>query len=260
LHVPAGYDGSTPRPLVFALHQFTDTGRGMQRLTGFDAIADRERFFVVYPDGIFRTWNAGRGSDVDDVGFIETLADQIQQDFNIDPTRIYATGASAGGMMAQYLACHSGLFAAIAPVMGSMTEANVQECASTGLPVLIIHGTADPVVPFEGGDTFAGPGNRVRFLSAPDNAAFWAERNECGAEPIRTPLPDSVPDDETKVVQVTFPACAPGQEVVLYEVEGGGHTWPGSNNRYPAFIVGRASREINASEVIWEFFSAHARP
>jgi polyhydroxybutyrate depolymerase len=256
LHVPAGYDGATPMPLVVALHQFTDTARGMERLTDFNAIADREGFFVLYPDGVRRSWNAGRGSGIDDVGYIVSLVGLIQSEYRIDPERIYATGASAGGMMAQYLACQTTLFAAIAPVMGSMTVANAHECESEGIPTLLIHGTEDPVVPFGGGETFAGPGNRVNFFSAPENAAFWAERNDCDQEAERLALPDTAPDDGTTINVVRYGGCSGSNDVVLYEIEGGGHTWPGHKNGYPAFIIGRTSWDLDASEVIWEFFAS----
>jgi polyhydroxybutyrate depolymerase len=252
LHVPDTCTDGQPVPLLLALHQFSDTARGMERLTGFNAIADREGFIVAYPQGRFRIWRVGEEADV---AFLDALIDALSAEYPIDPERIYATGASAGGMMIQYYACRGGRLAAIAPVMGSMEQANADACAdSARLPVLLIHGDADPVVPFGGGETPAGPGMRPVFLSAPENAAFWAARNGCGPDPRIEEIVHPVGGD--RALRSTWDC--PEAPVVFYQVVGGGHTWPGRHNRYPAFITGPTSQAIDASETVWGFLAGLA--
>ncbi|HPO31692.1 MAG TPA: acyclic terpene utilization AtuA family protein, partial [Candidatus Hydrogenedentes bacterium] len=177
LHVPGDVASRAPVPVLFALHQFSDTDRGMERLTGFNDLADAEGFIVVYPQGRFRVWNTGGERGEADLRFLEQLLDHVAGRYPVDLARVYATGASAGGMMAQYWARRSQRVAAIAPVMGSMSRGDMEAdppASGRPVPVLILHGDRDPVVPYNGGDTYAGPGRTARFLSAPENAAYWA--------------------------------------------------------------------------------------
>jgi polyhydroxybutyrate depolymerase len=259
MHAPKDIADRGAVPLVLALHQFSDTDKGMQNLTDFDALADAEGFVVVYPQGRWRVWNVWGKDSPDDVAFLNALIDSVSARYKIDPDRIYATGASAGGMMTQYFACMSDRLAAIAPVMGSIgTDWAATWPVQPPIPVLIMHGTKDPVIPFNGGDTNAGPGQKVTFLSARDNAAFWAKRNGCGDTPTEETLPDADPGDHFYVKKWTW-SCDPAREVLLYEIGGGGHTWAGHKNWYPQFIVGPAAPAPDATRVIWEFFKAHRR-
>ena len=261
VHMPAALVSETPAPLVIALHQFSDTARGMRRLTGFDALADTEGFMVVYPDGIQRRWRVGeRGGRMDDVDFLLALIEAVNSRHPVDRSRIYVTGASAGGMMAQFFACETGVPAAIAPVMGSMTTANAANC-NTGMPipVLLIHGVEDPVVPYAGTDTNPVPGQEGGFLAAEANAAFWAEKNGCADEPIRLVLPNEHEDDDSVATRIAYAGCPEAAPVLLYSIEGGGHTWPGRKNYYPRFVVGPTAYAIDATQVIWDFFKQFQR-
>jgi len=259
LHVPPNLDQTRQYPLVLALHQFTDTPEGTEKLSGFSALADQEGFLVAYPKGIMRGWNAGMRDGPDDVAFCEALVDDVAAKFPVDRDRVYACGLSAGGMMSQYLLCRSDRFAAAAAIAGSLTQGAAETCSTSGArPVLLIHGTEDPVVPFGGGETYAGPGMKPVFLSNEAGAAFWAARNGCAGTPVREELPATVADDPTRVIRYTFD-CPAGAEVLRYDVVGGGHTWPGGKNWYPAFIVGATSRQLDATAVIWAFFAAHRR-
>ncbi len=259
MHVPANIADKGAVPLVLALHQFSDTDKGMQTVTGFDALADSEGFVVVYPQGQWRVWNVWGNKSPDDVAFLNALIDSVSARCKIDPDRIYATGASAGGMMTQYFACMSDRLAAIAPVMGSMTtDWAANWPVQPPIPVLFLHGTKDPVIPFNGGDTNAGPGRNVHFLSAQENAAFWAKRNGCGDTPTAEIVPDAASGDEFHVKKWTW-SCDPAREVLFYEIGGGGHTWAGHKNWYPSFIVGPTAPEPDATRVIWNFFKAHRR-
>ena len=183
LHVPDDLPADTAVPLVLALHQFSDTPRGMQMLTGFNAMADREGFIVAYPKGQWRIWRSGVNDDDRDLRFLIALLDDLEARYPIDPARIYATGASAGAMMIQRLATHTGRLAAIAPVMGSLsTDFPAAASAPAPLPVLVMHGMEDPVIPYEGGAA-GGPHDSL-FLSAQATAAFWAQVNGCESEPV----------------------------------------------------------------------------
>lgn len=262
LHVPPNLDRTKTYPLVLALHQFSDTPEGTEKLTGFSTLADREGFLVAYPKGEFpRTWNPGMRSGPDDVAFLEALVDALAKAYPVDMKRVYACGLSAGGMMSQWLACKSDRFAAVAAIAGSLTQAAVDSVTNDKrtASVLLMHGSADPVVPYNGGETPAGPGMKPTFLSAEAGAQFWADRAGCTGTPARVELPPVAANDPTRVIQYTFPCTAP-TEVVRYEITGAGHTWPGHNNWYPQFIVGATSQQIDATAEMWAFFRRHAKP
>lgn len=205
LHVPPDLDRTQQYPLVLALHQFTDTPEGTERLSGFSDLADREGFLVAYPKGIMRGWNAGMREAPDDVAFCEALIDQIATQYPVDRDRIYACGLSAGGMMSQYLLCRSDRLAAAAAMAGSLTQDVADGCSTVGpRPVLLIHGTEDPVVPFDGGETYAGPGMRPVFLSNEAGAQFWATKNGCNGEANREELAPRTPNAPTRVLRYTL--------------------------------------------------------
>ena len=256
LYVPSGYRAGLSLPLVLALHQFSDTAKGMAWLTGFNPLADQEGFFVAYPQGTSRRWRLEAKEDVD---FLLALIDHLCTEYAIDEKRIYATGASAGGMMVQALAARTDRLAAIAPVMGTVPQGLLEGPRPPGrLPVLLMHGTQDPILAFGEATETVEAGPHGVLMSAPANAAWWAQHNGCEGEAEYVALPDKHPDDGTTVKRITYP-CDKDREVILYRIEGGGHTWPGHENWYPRFIVGPTSEEIDATATIWYFFKRHAR-
>jgi polyhydroxybutyrate depolymerase len=237
-----------------------DLVSAIRTLTRFDAKADREGALVLYPEAVDNYWNDGRGlsryrsqaENVDDAGFIAALIGHVAQSTPIDRRRVYVTGASNGAMMAYRLACtQPDRFAAIAAVAGNLPAR--LECAPTRpTPVLIINGTADPLMPWKGGEVRAGAQRLGQVLSAPATADRWAAINRCDR-------PTEVPRDGTRVFRRDFGRCAAGSAVVVYRVEGGGHTWPGGPQQTAPALVGRTSRDLNATDVIWDFFSSHVR-
>ncbi len=251
--------GGGPLPLILVFHAAGAHGAGMARHTGFDRLAGREGFAVAYPEGLNRRWNDGRGGSgrgADDVGFVRALLDTLAREIGLDTGRIYATGISNGGMFVHRLACElPGTLAAIAPVAAALPVAVAERCAGA-LPVALLafQGTADPFVPYAGGGATRRTGP---VLSAARSAAFWARVNGCAATPEDGGVTDTVTDG-TRVRRQSYPGCRTGRSVVLYTIEGGGHTWPGGPAA--ASRVGRASREVDATEVIWDFFRRHARP
>ena len=266
VHISSSYDQERPTPLVFVLHGGGGTGKGMIKLTSFNAVADKENFIIAYPDGFEKHWNDGRGiqwqahiENTDDVGFISALIDHLSDELNIDARKIYVTGISNGGMMSHRLGYElSQRIAAISPVASNIpvNQASVWS-PSRPVPVLIINGTDDPLVPWDGGDIHFGKNKLGEVLSVADTVKFWVEKDQCPSSPIVTQLSDKDPADGTTVRKEVYGGCQDGAEVVLYAIEGGGHTWPGGLQYLPESVIGRTSREFNASEIIWQFFKEH---
>jgi len=261
IHLPRSLRSNKAFPVVFVLHGGQSNARQMERYTGLSDIADGEEFLVVYPEGINRHWNDGRDAapQVDDVGFVVALLEQLKERYNIDMKRIYATGISNGGMFSQRLACElSGSFAAIASVAASMPETQFRRCnPSRPISVLMMHGTADPLISYEGGAMPAGTlgGNVVSVRKVID---FWSAKDRCKRQ-ITIDLPDRDLADGTTTRRDRYVQCAAGTEVVLYTLIGGGHTLPGGRQYLPKRLIGNTSRDIDGSQVIWEFFAAHPK-
>jgi polyhydroxybutyrate depolymerase len=258
LHVPPG----DPIGLVLSLHGGGGTGIGQQGLTDFDNIADANNLLVVYPDGYDKSWADGRGASpadrrhVDDVGFLVGLAGKLQTDYNIAPGHVFATGMSNGGFMTNKLACdRADVFAAIAPVAGTL-GASVACNPVRPVSVLEVHGTADPLVPFKGGNV-RGRGGVSRSISVANMVNNWRLADGCQGDPSAQVLPNV--GDGTVVHRFASTACAASSEVVFYQIDNGGHTWPGGKQYLPRAIIGSTTRALDASEVIAQFFLAHAR-
>jgi polyhydroxybutyrate depolymerase len=257
LYIPEKLDRTQPAPLVLALHGAAMTSTMMEGFCGLNKKADSAGFIVVYPDGTptggVQTWNAGglqpnlaRGKP-DDVKFLSALIDELQSSLKIDSTRIYATGMSNGGMMCYKLGdALSHRLAALAPVAGTMAVPSVKPARP--IPLLHIHCTADSIVPFDK-PARSGASRLMAFKSAPDSVRLWAEATLCEKEPRIETL------KEIKGVRIhTYPGRKNGGEVILYEIDGGGHVWPGQP--FPFRLI-RAEMRLDANDVIWDFFQRH---
>lgn len=264
IHIPPSSNESQPRPLVILLHGAGGTGKGMVKLTkgGLNTLSDQDGFIVVYPDGIEKRWNDGReGSrnkandqNVDDVRFISDLIDKLTEQFNIDPHRVYVSGMSNGAMMSYRLAVElSEKIAAIAPVVGNM-PVGLSGVPKRPMSVLIINGLKDPLIPWEGGYVHFRKFKQGKVLSTAETVEFWVKHNQCSPAPFTTYEPDKDPNDGTLVRKEIYGSGLEGTEVILYAVEGGGHTWPGGLQYLPERTIGKTSRDINANEIIWNFF------
>lgn len=266
VHIPSGLDPQKPVPLVFVLHGGGGWGLQVERFTGFSALSDKEGFVVCYPDGVERNWFDGRVVEeskahrekIDDAAFIDALIDVIAKKRPIDEKRIYATGISNGGFFSNYLGAKlSKRFAAIAPVVGGMAPTLAADFKpEQPVSVCILQGTEDPLVPFDGG---AVKWRRGMLVSTKTTVQKWVGANGC-KDPVDAALPDNDPQDGTKVKRTTYSGGRNGTEVVLYTIEGGGHTWPGGPQYLPEFMVGRVCKDIDANQVIWDFFKSHAKP
>ncbi len=233
----------------------------MDKFTGgLNPLAEREGFIVAYPDGVDKQWNDGReifgAANTDDVGFLSALIDHIAEHYTIDPGRVYATGISNGGLMSFRLACDlSEKVTAVAPVTAALSEDLVPNCSpSHPVSVLLINGTEDPLVPWEGGQIKVWRQERGAVISTADTVQFWVAQNHCPGPPNVSWEPDTDLKDGTRVRREAYDGCRDGTKVVLYAVEGGGHTWPGGKQYLPKGLIGRTSRDIDANELIWHFF------
>lgn len=261
LYVPASVNGSRPVPLVFVFHGGTGNAKSAIVMSGFNKVADENGFLVVYPNGTgplsddkILTWNTGvccgfaHRNNVDDVGFVRAIVDDVKSMTNIDPQRIYATGMSNGGMLSHRLACEaSELFAAVAPVAGTL---NFPSCDPTGhISVIEFHGTDDLHVPYEGG---RGPESLVDvdFVSVQDSVGFWVSFNGCNSQSQTESFED--------IQHEAWTGCAESVSVELYTIIGGGHSWPGGERGWPG--SDQPTQTISASQSIWEFFASHPKP
>lgn len=266
VHVPSSTNRDRPTAVVLNLHGGGGTPEAQQHTSAMNEVSDSEGFVVVYPQGSNRplklikgyTWNAGtccgwaREHEIDDVAFINALLDDLEKVIHVDKKRIYATGHSNGAMMCYRLACElSNRIAAIAPVSGPMQMTACRP--SRPVPVMHFHGTADAFVPIEGGK---GPKSFLDqgFNSVKETLDFWIKNNgiESGKPSITR---------HGKAVKKSYGAGEDGAEVVLWEIEGGGHTWPGG--RFGFFkerVLGEMNTDISASRMMWEFFKKHPLP
>jgi polyhydroxybutyrate depolymerase len=257
------------RPLLLVFHGGGGNGTRAQQAFGYDAIADRNNLVVAYPSAIDQHWNDGRNSTlfaehdktVDDVAFITALVAELQAKHNTDPKRVYAVGMSNGGMFVQRLAIETpGLFTAVASIIASIPEPLDQNFAPKSSPsVLFMNGTADPIVPYEGGGialkSLTKPGalpDRGRVQGTPESVQAWVKHLGLRKPTSVKKLPDLNPDDQSTVKKTVWGKAA-GPQVVLYTVKGGGHTLPGGNSFLPARIVGSTNGDIQAAEEIWAF-------
>ncbi len=255
-------------PLLFVLHGGGGDATGLIEGTfdRFNELADRDGFIVIYPEGFESQWNDGRGvnglgtawdEDINDVGFISEIVDQLQSDFNVDMERIFTTGISNGGFMSSRLLCdRSDLFKGGAIVTATLPEAYLNQCNPNNMTsVLVLNGTEDPLVPYEGGQITILGQERGLIIATDTYMQFWADINNCQMDPMVTDLPD-MEDDGTTVQVHDYAPCGNQAAVQLYRIEGGGHTWPGGQDLLPEFLVGRTSEEFVACDVIWDFFNS----
>jgi polyhydroxybutyrate depolymerase len=268
-------DGRPPRSLVIVFHGSKQTGAKHREFTGraYDALAGSGAAMVVYPDGYRKNWNDARREsrfparmqDIDDVGFTRALVAKLTAAHRIDPHRVFAVGYSNGGQMvirlvheAPDLIAGAAVIAATMPAPENFLiedrQAPVGPAASAvSMPVLLIHGTKDPIVGYDGEMSWwvrkiFKVGGRSR--SAPETAAYFAARNGITAPPVTTELPASSGATSVNRTDYRQPGRPP---VVLYTVHGGGHTVPGPA-KAPA-VLGRTNHDINTAGLVEEFFA-----
>jgi polyhydroxybutyrate depolymerase len=269
-HLPPTYDGTKPVPVVVDLHGYLEGARVHATNSMLGPFGDGHGFVTITPQGsgaVVPGWDVER--DAPDVRFIGDLLDEVERTLCVDDRRVYVAGFSNGAFLASTIACvYAGRIAAAAPVSGLLDPAGCKPARP--VPIVAFQGTGDEFVAYTGG---LGP--RARVASANDGtgrllgetsggkavarspatekvAAAWAKRNKCTGKPKRTQV---APD-----VTVIRYRCPDRADVALYRIEGGGHTWPGSEfSRAIEAAVGPTTFSINADEVMWSFFQAHPR-
>ncbi|WP_437526362.1 PHB depolymerase family esterase [Sorangium sp. So ce726] len=233
VHAPPGYDGVTRAPIVFDFHGLSGNSNQQKNLSGWDDVADAEGFLAVYPQGVSNAWNAGLccGDDADDVAFVRAIITKLESEACIDTKRVYASGCSNGGGMSYKLACKAAdVIAGVAPVdFDCVDGAGCGDCSPTR-PVTVVQfrGTNDSLVPYDGGNAFAG---------AKENFATWGELNTCTGSPAAL---------SERAACETYPTCGTGAETVLCTVQGGTHC-----GSYNSFMI---------PELAWQVLQRHALP
>ena len=263
--VPRAVPPAAGWPIVLAFHGGQSHPEMMRRFSGLDHLAEAGHAAVVYPAGTgsrsgMLTWNGGnccgdaRAENVDDVGFVAAILDALPSRLPVDRRRIHATGMSNGAMMAYRVAAElAGRIASIAPVAGPLALATI--APTRAVSVLAFHGTLDQFTPFEGG---VGRRSVTRVSHRPvlEGILEWVHADGCPGEPAREPV--TCTDDGITIERLAWGPGREGSEVVLYRIDGGGHTWPG--RRPDSFYLGSCALSLDATALITEFFQRHPLP
>lgn len=275
IHVPErGRDRE--RPLVLAFHGGGGNAPGFRDYAGLNAVADREGFIVVYPNGTgplrttLLTFHAGNNccgpalrQKVDDVGFAVAMIEDVAKRERIDRRRVYATGHSNGAIMAYRLAAErADLIAAIAPVAGAMSVDHF--APSRPVPAMHIHSVDDPRALYSGGvgPPFPGTDNRVTHAPVESAVGQWVRHNGCRATPVAAETRRGnagAPDASHTATRLTYTPCSSGADVVLWKLTGAGHGWPGGPSPVREQLSGPRTTVVNAAEEIWAFVSKYRR-
>ncbi|MFK8016710.1 MAG: PHB depolymerase family esterase [Gammaproteobacteria bacterium] len=266
-YVPSALPADQTVPLVIALHGGLSKPRNIRLRSGLDDLAEREKLIAVYPQGNgllgkLLHWNAGVccgkavEKGIDDAAFVVEVIDQLAQSLPVDRSRVYVYGFSNGAMLTYQIAArHPDKIAAAAAVSGTfgrVTETGdfdwLYAPPADGMPMLIVHGSADPRLPFDGLlDPSEGRGGNG-MIPVLDSARFWARANGCPVEPENNPAFENV-------TGWSWLNCASGHPVQLYRLEDWGHRWAGKSPQTKADFttVGR----FETLDVMWEFFRSH---
>jgi polyhydroxybutyrate depolymerase len=266
IHLPPAYDSAQKLPVIFALHGGGGNYRQVVKFYKLNAPADKKGFIVVYPNAINKAWNmpgiASRVKDldttVDDVHFIYELMDTLIKNYKGDPKRMFTTGISRGGMLSLYLADKlSDRIAGIAPVCASISQSITKDYTfKHPTPVLLINGTADPLVKYNGG---VGEFNRANegndnaiMLPAEQLVNKIVQLDNCDTNAVVTNMPDNDPGDGCTETESVYT----GKAIVDFiAITNGGHAWPGGSQYLPKIFIGKVCRDFSAAEKITDFFA-----
>jgi len=274
LYKPADEVLKTPAPVVFVLHGGGGAAQNMPAFInyGFAKLANEDGFLVVYPQGLGSSWNDGRDpkvypsisnqiawrDNIDDVGFlVETLNALENLGFTIDREKTFACGNSNGGFMSNRLICdRPDVFRGAGVITATMDVTYASECnPSHPVGLVVMNGTEDKSIPYDGGDLIVFYAKRGEILSTEKYVDFWAKHNKCKTKEPVVSIPDK-DKDGTSVQLYEYTGGKDGTRILLYKIEGGGHTWPGARAPFYELIAGKPCMEINACEILWDFFQS----
>ncbi len=275
VHAPPDYDSRNPTPVVFVFHGGGTNANWVRRFCGLSSKADEASFLAVFPSGTgararrlswncpgsgFERWSGSEGVDADlvnrvnEVAFVRAMIADLSRRGSIDSKRVFASGVSTGAILVYFLACKMpNEIGAIAPIGGPIGHDT--SAPSRPVPVIHFHGTADNFAPYQGGHgekSFTG----LEFNSIDHTMATWSEYIGCESPPSVEKLPQRT-DNETSVSRSVF-AGRDHSEIVLFTIWGGGHTWPGQDPRME--LMGKYTEDIQANDLIWDFFLRHPLP
>jgi Poly(3-hydroxybutyrate) depolymerase len=259
---------------MLSFHGLGSSAEGQGILSGFTKLAEEKKFIVVFPEsttiaspadgvrdpGWEKQWNAGypnnqSAAGIDDLKYVDSLLNYVETTYRIDAQRIYVSGVSNGAMFAQRVALtFPQKIAAAGCVVGTLPAslAQMSLSSSRAVPIILFLSDADPVVPYGG-----TPGV---FLSATDTLAFWIAQDGAANNAELSRIPPRAADDPTRVRCEKHLNGRNGAEVQLYTIEGGGHAWPGGMQYAPIETVGRASQQVDATRIIWDFVARYSLP
>jgi polyhydroxybutyrate depolymerase len=267
IRLPKNYSSLKELPMVVFLHGGNGNAKSVQSFTNFGEVADRHGFILLYPQGFYEAsensfiWADGRGlapdkMGIDDVGFVTNLVNSIGSSYKVNNKKVYLSGFSNGGFLAQRIAFKNNVqFAAIATLGSSVTKQIIEgPKPSRAIPSMFIFGSDDPLVPYKGGIVSGSISLPVVGIEQLVN--FWVEQNQCkNSAPIRS-LSDVSNRDNSTVTIANYSGGINNTEVEFYKVLGGGHTFPGvpSNNK---LLLGETNLDFQANETIWQFFNKY---
>lgn len=238
-------------PILISLHGGFASPKGMLHLADFRPLADKEHFILVCPASKNLWHDGANNKGIDDVKFIDELITYIIKTYNADASRVYVTGISNGGFMTTRLACQLHNRIAAIAVVAATLNINEGYDLEKPMPVMYIHGVTDPIVPYNGGKKF---GRQMYSHNAIINK--WVTLDGCDPQPVVTQIPDNA-HDGTTVMREAYSNPKNNLKVVSYIINNGGHTWPGGWQYFPKFIVGKTTHNLNACQVIWDFFKPY---
>lgn len=253
LSVPKDYYPNEPTPVLFAYPGYKQTAQEMQHFAALDKLPA----IVVYMQGVGDAWEGApyaKTSDGEDLRFTRDMLAAVNATYNVDASRIYATGMSNGGGFAAKLACRAPeIFAATASVSGAYYPGTGGDCENPATSFLEIHGVQDDTINYEGGSRHG-----ASYQPARERAEAVAARNGCSPDPVSTALAGDVR-------RVQWPMCRSGRDVVHLRVGDGGHTWPGDSTGTSGGAEGAAASDtaeatsysLDATTEVWAFVSSH---
>lgn len=268
-YIPENLDLSEPQPLMLVLHGLGADGNYAAENWGFTEIAQQQGHIAVFPDGLDGEWNDGRGKsfffrehyEVDDVGFLSALITQFVESFGADATRVFMVGVSNGGMMTLRMGCEkSSQLTAIAPLLASLPKPLYKTCLpDKPLPVMMINGTKDDVIPFEGGAVMIAGERYGEVVSVHATLSIWQQRNACNISPVVAPMDEYKPNREAKgITSELYAKCGSGKAIQLYHIEDGAHSIPSFKHKRSVF-KDVPLHPFNAAGDIWDFFKRYKK-